>query len=157
MASSPKPKTYNFDVTDEAIHRFAALVLLGDKDSEFIVTQGRYAYMVKGGESGHLYYKKGDKDNWVLVANWCFYGLYIAVRYRRPLWLRPMYESLFTQMNFVSVDFQLYSIELVGTDGEVLRGRKLRLVPPSGFTRVMTEKFGFSTERAEALKVEFGL
>ena len=149
--------TYNFDVWDDAIHRFASLILLSEEGSEFILTQGKYAYRVGGGEGGHLYYRKGEGDNWVLVANWCFYGLYIVVRYRRPLWLRPMYQSLFAQMNFVSVTFHDNSIELVGTDGEILRSRRLLLVPPSAFTRVMTEKLGFSPERAEAIKSELKL
>jgi len=57
-------------------------------------------------------------------------------------------------MNFVSVTFDDSSIELVGTDGEILRGRRLRLSPPSAFQEVMTSKFGYTEEEAEALKVK---
>jgi len=146
-------KNYSFDVSDNAIHEFASLILLSGQESEVMFTQGEYSYKVKGGEDGHLYYRKGNRD-WVLIANWCFYGLYIVVRYRKPTWLRPLYRSLFRQMNFVSVTFDDSSIELVGTDGEILRGRRLRLSPPSAFREVMTSKFGYTEEEAEALKVK---
>ena len=144
---------HDFEFSDEAIHELAAAILLSKEDSEIVLAQGEYSYKVKGGEDGYLCYRKGNR-NWVLIANWCFYGLYIVVRYRRPLWLRPMYQSLFAQMNFVSVTFHDYSIELVGTDGEILRGRRLRLCPPSAFREVMTSKFGYTEEEAEALKVK---
>jgi hypothetical protein len=146
-------KNYSFDVSDNVIHEFASLILLSGQESEVMFTQGEYSYKVKGGEDGHLYYRKGNRD-WVLIANWCFYGLYIVVRYRKPTWLRPLYRSLFRQMNFVSVTFDDSSIELVGTDGEILRGRRLRLSPPSAFREVMTSKFGYTEEEAEALKVK---
>lgn len=144
---------YDFEFSDETIHELAAAILLGKEESEVALAQGEYSYKVKGGEDGYLYYRKGNGD-WILVANWCFYGLYIVVRYRRPLWLRPMYQSLFTQMNFISVTFLDHSIELVGTDGEILRGRRLRLSPPSAFREVMTNRFGYTEEEAEALKVK---
>ncbi len=70
---------YNFDVSDEAIHKFATTLLLSRYDAECILTQGNYAYHVKGGDGGYLRYKKGNSDKWVLIANWCFYGLYIVV------------------------------------------------------------------------------
>jgi hypothetical protein len=63
-----------------------------------------------------------------------------------------MYESLFAQMNFVSVTFFDHSIELVGTEREILRGRKFRLSPPSALSKVMTEKFGYTQEKVEELK-----
>ena len=116
-----------------------------------MLAQGEYSYKVKGGEDGYLRYRKGKRD-WVLVANWCFYGLYAVVRHRKPIWLRPVYRSLFSQMNFTSVTFGDSSIELVGTGGEIIRGRRLRLCPPSAFREVMTSKFGYTPEQAEALK-----
>ena len=148
--------SYNFNISDEAIHRFASTVLLSRYDSEFILTQGNYAYKVKGGDDGCLCYKKGNSDKWVLIANWCFYGLYIVVRYRKPTWLRPMYKSLFTKMNFVSIAFQDYSIGLVDSEGQTLRSRRFRLSPPSAFDEVMTEKFGYSQEQIQSLKIKAG-
>jgi len=145
--------SYDFEFSDEAIHELVAAILLSKEESEIVLAQDEYFYKVKGGEDGHLYYRKGNRD-WVLIANWCFYGLYIVVRYRKPTWLRPLYRSLFKQMNFVSVTFDDSSIELVGTDGEILRGRRLRLSPPSAFQEVMTSKFGYTEEEAEALKVK---
>lgn len=146
-----------FCVSDGGIHKLAVAFLLSRCDSEFILTQGDYAYQVKGGDDGHLYYKKGDGAKWVLIANWCFYRLYIVVRYRKPIWLRPMYETLFARMNFVATIFNDYSIEIVGTDGQILRSRRFRLSPPSAFNRVMSEKFGYSEERIQFLKTRVGL
>ena len=146
-------RSYNFDVSDETIHELAAASLLCQKDAEILLAQGEYSYKVKGGQDGYLCYRKANRD-WILVANWCFYGLYIVVRYRKPIWLRPMYRSLFNQMNFASVAFGDSSIELVGAEGEILRGRRLRLCPPHAFEEVMTSKFGYTQEEAEALKVK---
>ena len=150
-------RNYDFDVSDDAIHKFAAAILLSDEESEFTLTQGKYAYQVKGGRDGHLCYKKGTDNNWILIVNWCLYGLYVVVRYRKPLWLRPMYQSLFMDMNFVSVTFHDYSIELVGKDGEILRSRRLRLSPPFALEEVMMEKFHYSTEKVEELKLSLNL
>lgn len=148
--------TYDFDITDESIHKFAATILLSRHESELILTQGNYAYRVSGGNSGYLYYRKGNNHDWILITNWCFYGLYIVVRYRKPIWLRPMYKSLFARMNFTSVTFEDYSIELSGSDG-VLRSRRFRLSPPSAFDKVMLEQFGFPEEKIQRLKAELGL
>ncbi len=145
-----------FDISNESIHKFAVALLLSRYDSELILTQGDFSYRVKGGQDGHLYYKKGNSDNWILIANWCFYGLYIVVRYRKPIWLRPMYRSLFARMNFTSVTFEDYSIELSGSDG-TLRSRRFRLSPPPAFDKVMLEQFGFSEEKIHRLKAELGL
>ena len=145
-----------FCVSDDSIHKLASTVLLSRYDSELILTQGKYAYQVKGGDDGYLQYKKGHDGNWVLIANWCFYGLYIVVRYRKPVWLRPMYENLFTKMNFVSTIFDEYSIEIVGTDGQILRSRRFRLSPPSAFNKVMSEKFGYPEEQIQLLKTKVG-
>ena len=149
-------KSYNFYASDESLHELAAAVLLSKEDSEIVLTQGEYSYKAKGGEGGYLCYRKGNHE-WILVANWCFYGLYIVVRYRKPTWLRPMYRSLFNQMNFTSVTFGDSSIELVGTEGEILRGRRLRLCPPHGLEEVMTEKFGYSPQKVEDLKLKLGI
>jgi hypothetical protein len=143
---------YDFDIADGFIHELASAILLGDPSSEFVLTQGKYAYRVRGGSDGCLYYKKGASDNWILIANWCFYGLYIVVRYRKPVWLKPMYQKLFAKMNFVSVTFFDHSIELIGTEGEILSSRRLRLSPPSALSKVMTEKFGYTQERIEELE-----
>lgn len=144
---------HNFEFSDETIHELATAILLSKEDSEIVLAQDDYSYKIKGGEDGYLCYRKGKRE-WILIANWCFYGLYIVVRYRKPAWLRPMYRSLFNQMNFTSVTFNNSSMELVGTDGEILRGRRLRLCPPSAFRKVMTSKFGYTQEEAEALKVK---
>ncbi len=146
-----------FSASDDAIHKFAITLLLSRYESECILTQGNYAYRVKGGTSGHLYYKKSNSDNWILVANWCFYGLYIVVRYRKPVWLRPMYETLFARMNFVSTIFDDYSIEIVATNGQILRSRRFRLSPPLAFGKVMSENFGFTEEKIRLLKQELGV
>lgn len=145
-----------FCVSDPTIHKFAVALLLSRYDSECILTQGNFAYQVKGGDSGHLRYKKGDGGKWVLITNWCFYGLYIVVRYRKPVWLRPMYESLFARMNFAFIAFQDYTVELVSSDGQRLRSRRFRLSPPSGFDRVMREKFGYPEEQIHFLKTKVG-
>ncbi len=147
----------NYEASDEAIHKFAAAYLLSRYDSELILTQGNYAYQVKGGNGGYLSYKKGDSNEWVLIANWGFYGLYMVVRYRKPTWLRPMYETLFARMNFVSTIFDDYSIEIVGTDGQTLRSRRFRLTPPLALDKVMSEEFGFSEEQIQSLKKEMDL
>ena len=149
-------RSYSFDISDDTIRELVVASLLGKQDSEIVLAQGEYSYKVKGGESGYLSYRKG-KRGWILIANWCFYGLYIVVRYRKPLWLRPMYRSLFAEMNFASVTFHNHSIELIGRSGEILRGRKLRLSPPSAFEEVMTEKFGYSQQEAEDLKLKVGI
>jgi hypothetical protein len=145
-------RVYDFDISDGFVHELASAILLGDSSSEFVLTQGKYAYRVRGGSGGHLYYEKGASDNWVLAANWCFYGLYIVVRYRKPVWLKPMYQNLFAKMNFVSATFFDHSIELVGTEGEILKGRKFRLSPPSALSKIMTENFGYTQEKLEELK-----
>ena len=147
---------YNFGVSDETIHKFAVTLLLSRYEAECILTQGNYAYRVKGAEGGYLYYKKRNADSWVLIANWCFYGLYIVVRYRKPVWLRPMYESLFAKMNFGFITFKDYSIELIDSGGQMLRSRRFRLSPPSAFNKVMAERFGYSQEQIQSIKVKAG-
>jgi hypothetical protein len=150
-------RAYDFDISDDFVHELAAAILLSEQSSEFTLNQGKYTYRVRGGSDGHLYYKKGTSDNWILIANWCFYGLYIVVRYRKPIWLKPMYQSLFSKMNFVSVTFFDHSIELVGIQGEILRSRRFRLSPPFALSKVMTEKFGYSEEKIEAIRLKLNL
>lgn len=156
MPAEKPTKERNFDTSDQAIHKLAATILLSQYDSEFVFTQGNYAYKIRGGKGGVLYYRKGIKTEWILIANWCFYGLYMVVRYRKPIWLRPMYTSLFTKMHFTSVTFEDYNIELVSSDGQTLRSRRFSLSPPSAFNEVMSEKFGYSEEQVELLKTELG-
>jgi len=150
-------ENYNFDIFDDFIHKLATAILLDERDMECILTQGKYVYWVRGGRDGYLYYKRGASDNWILIANWCFCGLYIVIRYRKLLWLRPMYQSLFAKMNFVSFTFFDHSIELVNTEGEILRGRRFRLSPPFALNKVMTEKFGYTREKVEGLKAKLHL
>ena len=154
MSDKAIAENYNFDIFDDAIHELAPAILLSEQSSEFTLSQGKYTYRVRGGNDGYLYYKKRTSDDWVLIANWCFYGLYIAVRYRKPIWLRPMYRSLFVKMNFVSVTFLEHSIELVGTEGEILRSRRFRLSPPFALNKVMAEKFGYTPEKVDELKAK---
>ena len=147
--------TFNFETWDETIHQHAANILLGSCESEFILTQGNYSYQVSGGSDGYLNYSKlGGK--WISIANWCFYGLYIVVRYRKPQWLRPMYQHLFTKMNFTSVKFSEYSIGLTTSDGQIMSSRRFRLSPPKAFEKVMSEEFGYSQEKIKPLKTQLG-
>jgi len=148
---------YNIDISDDVIHELAPAILLSKQSSEFTLNQGKYAYRVKGGKDGYLYYKKRANDSWILIANWCLYGLYIVIRYRKPLWLRSMYQSLFSKMNFVSIAFSDHSIEAMGTDGQILKGRRLRLSSPFAFEEVMMEKFGYSLQKAEVLRSKLNL
>lgn len=148
---------YNSNVSDESIHKFAVALLLSRYSSEFILTQGDFSYQVMGGKDGYLYYRKRTMDEWILIANWCVYGLFILVRYRKPIWLRAMYKTLFKRMNFASVVFDEYSIELVGSDGQTLRSRRFRLSPPSAFDKVMSEQFNLPKDQMQFLKSEIGL
>ena len=150
-------ENYNFDIFDDGIHELAPAILLSEQSSEFTLSQGKYTYQVRGGRDGYLYYKKRASDNWILIANWCFYGLYIVIRYRKLLWLRLMYRSLFRKMNFVSVTFLDHSVALVGTEGEILRSRRFRLSPPFALSKVTTEKFGYSKEKIEAIRSKLNL
>jgi len=148
--------SYDFDFLNQTIHELTASILLSKDDSEIVLGDGQYFYKVKGGESGHLFYRKGNRE-WVLIANWCFFGLYIVVRYRKALWIRPMYRRLFAQMNFVSATFHDYSIELVGISGETLKSRRFRLSPPQALAEVISDKFGYSPQKVEDLKAEVGI
>jgi hypothetical protein len=147
---------YNSSITNTAIHKFAITILLSIYNQELILRQGDYAYKVNGGKNGFLYYKKGNRENWILIANWCFYRLYMVVRYRKAKWLRPMYETLFTKMDFVSTIFDDYSIKIVSKDGQILRSRRFRLSPPSALDKVMSEEFGYTKEKIQNLKAELG-
>jgi len=148
---------YNSDASNESIHKFAVALLLSQYSSKFILTQGNFFYLVMGGKDGYLYYKKCNRDEWILIANWCFYGLYMVIRYRKATWLKQMYKILFTRMNFTSVTFDDYSIELIGSDGQKMRSRRFRLSPPLAFNKVMSEQFSFTKDKIQFLKSEFGL
>ncbi len=148
---------FNYDISNESIHKFAVSFLLGRYDSELILMQGDFSYKVSGGQDGHLYYNKHNREKWILIANWCFYRLYMVVRYRKPIWLRKMYSILFSRMNFTSITFDDYSIELLCSDGQKLRNRRFRLSPPLAFDKVMSEQFNFTESKIELLKKEFGL
>jgi len=150
-------RAYGFVISDDFIHELAPSILLSEQGSELILSHGKYAFRVRGGSDGYLYYKRGASDNWILIANWCFYGLYIVIRYRRSLWLRSMYQSLFRKMNFIFVTFFDHSIELVGTKGEILRSRRFRLSLPFALNEVMTGRFGYSGEKIEALGSKINL
>jgi hypothetical protein len=140
-------RNYNFDISDNAIHELATSMLLSEQRLELTLNQAKYAYQVKGGKDGHLYYKRRADGDWILIANWCLYGLYIVIRYRKPLWLRPMYRSLFSN----------YSMGAMGTDGQIFISRRFRLSPPFDLTKVMTEKFGYSEEKIEDLRSKLNL
>lgn len=146
---------YHFEVEEQYIHDYAVSALLSKNDCQVTFTQGNFSYLVMGGDSGHLYYKRTSGDTWILIANWCLYGAYIVVRYRKAAWLRPMYKSLFTRMHFKEVLFDDYSIELLASDGGTLRSRRFRLSPPLAFDRVMSGKFGLSEEQIKHLKAKF--
>jgi hypothetical protein len=68
-----------------------------------------------------------------------------------------MYRSLFAKMNFVSVTFLDHSIELVGTEGEILRSRRFHLTPPFALSKVMGEQFGYTPQKIEELKAKLHL
>jgi len=65
-----------------------------------------------------------------------------------------MYQNLFSKMNFVSIAFSDHSIEVMGTDGQILRGRRFRLSPPLALEEVMMEKFGYSPQKVEMLRTK---
>ncbi len=127
--------------SDDTIHKLAVEAILGKEAREKIYKQKEYAYKIKGGEDGHLYYKKGGSGSWILVANWYSYGFYLTVRYRKSPWLRAFYERLFEKMEFFSVDFCTDGFELLRTDGTMLKGRKLNLSPPGYFEKYLAENF----------------
>ena len=141
--------TQSIEIQD--IHNKAVSILLDrERKKEEVTLNGiNYSYLVCGSNNGYLYYKKNTQKNWILVANWCFYGFYIIVRYRKPLWLRPMYEILFKAMNFVHITFLENSIELLTTDGTFLRSRRHKFIPPGSLERVLSNQFGYSKEKSE--------
>jgi len=147
----------DFSIFNDTIHELALAVLLSERDTECMLTQDKYTYRVKGGKDGYLFYKKRASDRWILIANWRFYGLYIVVRYRKPIWLRPMYRTLFAKMNYVSVTFFDHSIEAIDKDWEILRSRRFRLSPPFALAEVMTREFGYLQEEIEELEAKQGL
>jgi hypothetical protein len=136
-----KDDNYTFLPSDDTIHKLAAEAVLGKGVRETIYKQKEHAYKIKGGEGGYLYYKKGVRGPWILVANWHSYSFFLTVRYRKSAWLRAFYERLFEKMELFSVDFCEDGFELVRTDGTIFKGRKLNLSPPGYFERYLTENF----------------
>jgi hypothetical protein len=59
-------------------------------------------------------------------------------------------------MNFMSITFKDYSIELVSSDGQTLQSRRFRLSPPLAFDEVMSEKFGYPEDQIQFLKTKAG-
>ncbi len=144
-----KPHEINFEPDNLRIHELAVSILLSNNKEEIILKEPKYEYLVSGGGGGALYYRKGTWDYWVLIANWCFYGLYIFVRYRKPLWLRPMYEILFKRMNFLTVEFFDNSIQLLTTEGTFLKSRRFSLTPKGALEKVMKRLFNWSEEETQ--------
>jgi hypothetical protein len=139
------------------IHNIAAGILLSNNKNEVLLTNSSYHYLVNGGGGGCLYYKKSNWSSWVLIANWCFYGLYIIIRYRKPIWLRNLYIDLFTKMNFISISFLENSIELIAEDGAKIKSRRFNLMPPRAIDNIMKDKFNFSDQDIEDLKKKLNL
>ena len=130
--------------SDDSIHELAVEAILGHEVRETILKQKQYAYKIKGGEGGYLYYKKGVKGSWILVANWYSYGFFLTIRYRKSQWLRAFYERLFEKMEFFFVDFCAGGFELVRTDGTILKGMRLNLSPPGCFEKYLVDNFRLS-------------
>ncbi|GER92538.1 hypothetical protein A45J_0254 [hot springs metagenome] len=144
----------DFGYNINAIHEWAVSILFSDEKEELILKSINYEYRVSGGKGGHLFYKRLSWNRWILIANWCLYGAYMVVRYRKPVWLRPMYEMLFRSMNFSSICFHNNVIELHMPDGCILRIRRLRLSPPNSPDIVLKERFNFSKEKIATLKAK---
>ncbi len=147
-------------MANDSIHQKAAAILVGDSPAESLLQDGEYSYRVSGSGGGHLFYKKQFKNgtaHWILIANWCFYGAYIVIRYRKRPWLQPMYRALFRTMGFPFISFNQYNIEAVDRAGRTVRSRRFQLTRPGGFKQVFQEKFNFSNEEAEKVTRELGL
>jgi len=139
---------------DKSLHSAAAELLLSKKEHRYILKEGLYSYKIDGGTSGCLYYRKGTRGDWIDIARWGFYGAYLRVLYRKPLWLRPMYESLFTKMNFTSVTFSEHTIGVTDTEGDTIHHKRFRLIPPGAMTKMLVDKFRFTEEHAQRLLSE---
>lgn len=136
MEQTTHVKSLIFDRNDSSIHEFAAYALLTKPKESIILQQSPYAYEL---DPGSLYYKKESYRDWVLVANWCLYGAYILIRYKRAVWLKPFYEALFKRMNFLHVSFNKYCIEVLDTNGHFRSSRIFRLSPPGGLEVALSE------------------
>jgi len=139
---------------DKSLHSAAAELLLSKKEHRYILKEGLYSYKIDGGTSGCLYYRKGTRGDWIDIARWGFYGAYLRVLYRKPLWLRPMYESLFTKMNFTSVTFSEHTTGVTDTEGDTIHHKRFRLIPPGAMTKMLVDKFRFTEEHAQRLLSE---
>jgi hypothetical protein len=139
---------------DKRLHAAAADLVISKKSPRCILKQGAYSYKIEAGTGGSLCYRKGSTGDWIDVARWVFYGACLTVIYRKPLWLRPMYERLFANMNFCSVDFGEHTISVTDTQGKTMRHKRFRLIPPGAMTKVLVDKLRFTEERAERLLSE---
>ncbi len=142
---------------DLSIHRTAVDLLLGMDEETHELTLGEFGYLAKGGKGGSLSYRRGRDGRWVLIANWFFYDAFIAVRYRKALWLRPLYDYLFARMNYRILAFDTYSIRLLGSEGELLKGRLFRLSPPGTLRTVLADRFSFQPEQISQLEADIGM
>ncbi len=140
-----------FPDSSVSIHSVAIAVLLGQNDHERELRQADYAYLVSGRKGGSLCYRKGHDARWVLVANWCFFHSYVAVRHRKARWLRPMYGELFSRINYRVSSFDEHTIEILSSTGERMGHRLFRLGPPSAMEGMLREKFGFTEQQLKSL------
>ena len=138
MEKATSVKSLTFNSGDSSIHQFAAYGLLSKSKEEFVLRQGACTYKLCW---GGLYYKKESYSSWVLIANWCFYDAYILIRYKRAVWLRPLYEALFKRMNFLHISFNKYCIEVLDTNGHFQSSRIFRRSPPGGLQSAMAEVY----------------
>jgi hypothetical protein len=132
---------YTFLPLDDSIHGCAIETFLGQDVRETVFKQRQFAYKAQGGEGGYLCYKSGVNGDWILLADWYSYGLFLTVRYRKSPWLRIFYEKLFEKMEFFSVDYCSDGFELVRIDGSILKGRKLNLSPPGYLEKYLSDNF----------------
>jgi hypothetical protein len=154
MASDVPYIELEFADDDERLHAAAADLVISKKGPRCILKQGPYSYKIEGGTGGSLCYRKGNTGDWIDVATWVFYGAWLTVIYRKPSWLRPMYERLFTNMNFASVKFGEHTIGVTDTQGRTMRHKRFRLIPPGAMTKVLVDKFHFTQDHADRLMTE---
>jgi hypothetical protein len=154
MASDVSYIELEFANDDERLHAAAADLVISKKSPRCILKQGPYSYKIEGGTGGSLCYRKGNTGDWIDIARWVFYGASLTVIYRKPSWLRPMYERLFTNMNFASVGFGEHTISVTDIQGETMRHKRFHLIPPGAMTKVLVDKLHFTQQHAERLMNE---
>jgi hypothetical protein len=154
MASDVSYVELEFADDDRRLHAAAADLVISKKSPGCILKQAPYSYRIEGGTGGSLSYRKGSTGDWIDIARWVFYGASLTVIYRKPSWLRPMYERLFTNMNFASVQFGEHTISVTDTQGKTMRHKRFHLIPPGAMTKVLVDKFHFTQQHAELLMNE---